>query len=122
MTTAPESKRLAFELPSVDMANASTELPADDLLPVPTPDSLAMAEMQVTIERLTHQIATLIGPAGENWQRFKNAAIDSNTTRETLRRRVKSGLVKSRIDEHGIVWVDVVDATRVRCRQAALGG
>jgi hypothetical protein len=85
-----------------------------------------VAYLRETVDALKSRLA-VYEEVAVNYQLFKNAVIDSGVPRETLRRwtlttPAKPPLVACYRDDHDQLWVDVIDARRVRFEQARVGG
>jgi hypothetical protein len=96
------------------------DLPPDDVrdvsVAVVTEPALVI-EMRETIERLKAKVARYEDPLAERFEILKNAAIDSGVKRQTLMNWVNAkpiSLVKHKYDEHGTLWICVIDARRQR--------
>ncbi len=104
----------------IDLTSATGELPPDDVpdLSVPVVTELALIiDLRETIERLEAENARLKEPLGEDFQILKNAAKDSGVPRQTLMNWMNAkpvSLVKHKYDEHGTLWICVIDAKRQR--------
>ena len=83
------------------------------LEPVNTEHAL-IVEMKASIARLTAEVARLKEPFAEDFQLPKNAAKDSGVPRQTLEKWVELGKVKHFYDDHGQLWICVIDAIRQR--------
>jgi hypothetical protein len=70
--------------------------------------------MKARIERLEAEVARLKEPFAEDFQIPKNAAKDSGVPRQTLERWVGEGKIRFKYDDHGQLWIDVIDAIRQR--------
>jgi hypothetical protein len=75
---------------------------------------LVMADLLEKNERLKAQVARLMAPSAEDFQIPKNAAKDSGVPRQTLERWVREGKIRFKYDDHGQLWIDVIDAIRQR--------
>jgi hypothetical protein len=79
------------------------------------PPSVELAlVMKARVERLEAEVARLKAPFAEDFQIPKNAAKDSGVPRQTLERWAREGKIRFKYDDHGQLWIDVIDAIRQR--------
>jgi hypothetical protein len=104
----------------IDLSSATVELPPDEMpslaMLIDTEPAIVI-EQRARIERLEAEVARLKDPLGEDFQILKNAEKDSGVPRQTLMNWVNAKpvpLVKHEYDEHGTLWICVIDAKRQR--------
>ncbi|SHG80893.1 hypothetical protein [Bradyrhizobium erythrophlei] len=112
-----------IQIDAVDppLTSAPVEFPPDtspDLsVPVVT-ESVIIAEMRETIERLKAKVARYEDPLAERFERLKNAVLDSGVARQTLMNWVRDKLVNHYYDgpdeDHLTLWIDVIHARALR--------
>jgi hypothetical protein len=111
----PVPNQLPAKLPTDVAADVLALLPEDVLAALPD-NVLALLWRMATINAsLTAEVARIKEPLAEDYHPLKRAAGLSGVPRTTLSPRwVSKGLVKHYYDEHGDLWIDVIDARRQR--------
>ena len=94
-----------------DLTPATAELPPDDPA---TAQKARIEELTAIVARQNAELARFKHPLAEDFQIPKNAAKDSGVPRQTLEKWVELGKVKHKYDDHGQLWIDVIDARRQR--------